>query len=76
LPITVEKPVLEYLLAEADHSVRIDIHKRQLIIEGYGECEFPLDPFSAYCVTRGIDQMDFILDHEQDISAYEQRYSK
>jgi len=57
LPITVEKPVLEYLLAEADHS-------------------FPLDPFSAYCVTRGIDQMDFILDHEQDISAYEQRYSK
>ncbi len=76
LPITVEKPVLEYLLAEADHSVRIDIHKRQLIIEGYGECEFPLDPFSAYCITRGIDQMDFILDHEQDISAYEQRYSK
>jgi 3-isopropylmalate/(R)-2-methylmalate dehydratase small subunit len=76
LPITVEKHFLEYLLAEPDHPVRIDIHERKLIIEGYGECEFPLDPFSAFCVTRGIDQLDFILDHEQDISTYEQRYGK
>jgi 3-isopropylmalate/(R)-2-methylmalate dehydratase small subunit len=76
LPITVEKHFLEYLLAEPDHLVRIDIHERKLIIEGYGECEFPLDPFSAFCVTRGIDQLDFILDHEQDISTYEQRYGK
>ena len=76
LPITVEKPVIEYLLARPDHAVRIDVHKRLLIIEDFGECEFPLDPFSAYCVTRGIDQLDFILDHEQDISSYEQRYSK
>jgi len=67
LPITVEKHFLD---------VRIDIHERKLIIEGYGECEFPLDPFSAFCVTRGIDQLDFILDHEQDISTYEQRYGK
>jgi 3-isopropylmalate/(R)-2-methylmalate dehydratase small subunit len=76
LPITVEREVIEYLMAEPDHPVQIDIHKRLLIIEGYGEFEFPLDPFSAYCVTRGIDQLDFILDKEQDISSYEQRYSK
>ena len=63
-------------MAEPDHPVQIDIHKRLLIIEGYGEFEFPLDPFSAYCVTRSIDQLDFILDKEQDISSYEQRYGK
>ena len=76
LPITVDKHFLEYLLAEPDHAVRIDVHNRKLIVQGYGECEFPLDPFSAYCVTRGIDQLDFILNHEQDISTYEQRYNK
>ena len=76
LPITVEREVIEYLMAEPDHPVQIDIHKRLLIIEGYGEFEFPLDPFSAYCVTRSIDQLDFILDKEQDISSYEQRYGK
>ena len=76
LPITVEREVVEYLMAEPDHPVQIDIHRRFLIIEGYGEFEFPIDPFSAYCVTRGIDQLDFLLDKEQDISSYEQRYSK
>ena len=76
LPITVDKEVVEYLLARPDHPVRIDIQDRELTIEGYGSREFPLDPFSAYCLTRGIDQLDFILDHEQDISTYEQRYSK
>jgi 3-isopropylmalate/(R)-2-methylmalate dehydratase small subunit len=76
LPITVGKEVVEYLLARPDHPVRIDIQNRELTIEGYGSREFPLDPFSAYCLTRGIDQLDFILDHEQDISTYEQRYSK
>ena len=76
LPITVEKPFLEYLLGKPNQNVRIDIHQRKLIIEGYGECEFPLDPFSAYCITRGIDQLDFILDQEQDINTYEQQYGK
>jgi 3-isopropylmalate/(R)-2-methylmalate dehydratase small subunit len=76
LPITVDKKVVEYLLARPDHPVHIDIHNRKLTIDGFGSCEFPLDPFSAYCITRGIDQLDFILDHEQDITAYEQRYGK
>lgn len=76
LPITVEKHFLEYLLGQADQTVSIDINRRKLVIEGYGECEFPLDPFSAYCITRGIDQLDFILDNEQDISTYEQQYGK
>lgn len=76
LPITVEKDVVEYLFARPDHPVHIDIQKRELTIDGYGTREFPLDPFSAYCITRGIVQLDFILSHEQDIQAYEQRFGK
>jgi 3-isopropylmalate/(R)-2-methylmalate dehydratase small subunit len=76
LPIAVDKEVIEYLLARPDHPVRIDIQDQELTIEGYGKRKFPIDPFSAYCLTRGINQLDYILDHEQDISTYEQRYSK
>jgi len=76
LPISVGKDVIEYLLARPDHPVRIDIQNQELTIEGYGSREFPIDPFSAYCITRGINQLDYILDHEQDISTYEQRYNK
>jgi len=42
-------------------------------VEAYGTVEFELDPFTAYCLAQGIDQLDFILQHEADIARYEQR---
>jgi 3-isopropylmalate/(R)-2-methylmalate dehydratase small subunit len=76
LPITVDASVIEFLHAHPDHAVRIDISKRSLLVEGLGEFEFPLDPFSAFCLTRGIDQLDFLLENEQDIGVYEQQHGK
>ena len=76
LPITVEDHVIDFLMADPEHKVRIDINRRVLEIENFGEFEFPLDPFSAYCLTRGIDQLDFILRHEREISDYERRSGK
>ena len=73
LPITVDDTVVQYLLRHPDHAVRIDIANRTLSVEAYGEFEFPLDPFSAYCLTRGIDPLDFILHNEDAIQAFEQR---
>jgi 3-isopropylmalate/(R)-2-methylmalate dehydratase small subunit len=76
LPITVEASVLKFLHAHPDHAVSIDISKHSLLVEGLGEFEFPLDPFSAFCLTKGIDQLDFILENEQEISIYEQQHGK
>ena len=76
LPVMVEEHVVQFLLARPGHPVRIDICDNTLSVEGYGEFEFPLDTFSAYCLTRGIDQLDFILQHEQDINSYEQQHGK
>ena len=73
LPITVDDAVVQFLLGHPDHAVRIDISRRTLSVEGYGEFEFPLDPFSAYCLTRGIDPLDFILQNEEAIDVYERR---
>lgn len=71
LPVTVDEAVVGYLLDHPDHAVRIDIPNRRLQIQGYGEFDFPLGAFSAYCLTRGIDQLDFILQNADAIEAYE-----
>ena len=72
LPVAVDDAVVAYLFDHPDQSVRIEIGSRRLSIEGYGEFEFPLDRFSAYCLTRGIDQLEFILQNQEAIRAFEE----
>jgi len=72
LPVTVEDHVVNFLMANPGQPVSIDIAGHSLSVHGYGDFEFPLDPFSVYCLTRGIDQLDFILEHETEIVKYEQ----
>ena len=76
LPVIVDETVAQQLLDRPDTTVRIDISERRLEIDGIGDFDFPLDPFSAYCLTRGIDQLDFILQGADDIQRYEQEHGK
>ena len=76
LPVIVDETVSQHLHANPGTKVEIDIAARVLDIDGYGRVEFPLDPFSAYCLTRGIDQLDFILQGADEISRYEQQHGK
>jgi 3-isopropylmalate/(R)-2-methylmalate dehydratase small subunit len=71
LPIVVEEHVTAFLHERPDHSVHIDILNATLTVEGYGTFEFPIDPFSAYCLTRGIDQLDFLLENKPKIDCFE-----
>jgi 3-isopropylmalate/(R)-2-methylmalate dehydratase small subunit len=73
LPVTVEEPVAAFLLEHPGHPVRINIRTSTLSVKDYGEFSFPIDPFSAYCLTRGINQLEFLLENEAEISAFEQR---
>jgi len=72
LPVMVDDHVVNFLLSHPGHAVRIDIGNNLLSVEGYGEFSFPIDPFSAYCLTRGINQLEFLLENEAEISRYEQ----
>jgi len=73
LPVMVEPHVIEFLFEHPGHTVRIDIRNSVLTVPDYGEFRFPIDPFSAYCLTRGINQLEFLLENEPEISAYEQK---
>jgi len=76
LLVTVEADLIDFLMAHPDHPVRIDIPAGRMEVDGFGAVEFPLDPFSAYCLAEGIDQLDFLLRHEKDINQYEQRHGR
>lgn len=73
LPITVTDDVADWLLQHPGVEITVDIPATKFNVAGLGEIAFPLDPFPAYCLSEGIDQLDFLLRHEKDISAYEQR---
>jgi 3-isopropylmalate/(R)-2-methylmalate dehydratase small subunit len=71
LPVVAEPGVVEFLLGHPNHPVRIDIAAGKLDVSGLGTFSFPLDPFAAYCLAQGIDQMDFLMRQEAAIARYE-----
>lgn len=73
LPITVSDEVAAWLLQHSGVEITVDIPATKFNVAGLGDISFPLDPFPAYCLSEGIDQLDFLLRHEQEINAYEQR---
>jgi 3-isopropylmalate/(R)-2-methylmalate dehydratase small subunit len=76
LPVEVDDTVVDHLRAHPDAELKIDIGGHRLQIDGFGEVEFPLDPFSAYCLVRDIDQMDFLLAQKDAIEAYEHKHER
>lgn len=72
LPITVSDDVADWLLQHPGVEITVDIPATKFHVAGLGDINFPLDPFPAYCLSEGIDQLDFLLRHEKDISTHEQ----
>jgi 3-isopropylmalate/(R)-2-methylmalate dehydratase small subunit len=76
LPVIVDEETRQQLvsLAEEDPSttVTIDLQSQTLTLPDGRGVQFPIDPFSKYCLLNGVDQMGFLLGLENDIQAYEQ----
>lgn len=70
LPIIVPKDAHAKLLA-APSRVKVDLAAQTLELEDGARVEFPIDAFSKMCLLEGIDELGFILKHEEAIAAYE-----
>lgn len=75
LPIVVS-PAVHAALREAverdpDYTVTVDLAAQKLILAGGAEAEFPIDPFAKYCLLEGVDELGYILQHEDAIRAFE-----
>jgi 3-isopropylmalate/(R)-2-methylmalate dehydratase small subunit len=75
VPVIVDSDTHKWLLANPGVEVTIDVPSATLALPDGRTVKFPIDGFARYCLMNGIDQLGFLLEHEQAIAAYERRAS-
>ncbi len=77
LPIVVPPEAHAALLALVERDpaaeVTVDLASQTLTPPDGPRVEFPIDPFSKYCLLEGVDELGYMLKNEDAIAAYEAR---
>jgi 3-isopropylmalate/(R)-2-methylmalate dehydratase small subunit len=71
LPIVVPRDIHAELFRNPNAAVKIDLASQTVKFSGNRSVEFPVDPFAKHCLLEGIDELGYILQQEQAISAFE-----
>ena len=75
LPVVVDPATHAALLVRANDDpgaeVTIDLASQTLTLPGGSAVNFPIDNFSKQCLLGGVDQLGYILKHQDKIAAYE-----
>ena len=74
VPIIVDKATHAWLLANPGIEATVDVASSTLIA-GDKRIQFPIDPFSRYCLLNGVDQLGYLREHEADIARYERAHA-
>ncbi|CAM2006081.1 3-isopropylmalate dehydratase small subunit [Acanthopleuribacter pedis] len=73
LPIVVDSAFHQKLTAQPGATVNIDLEQQTVTLaEDGARVGFTIDPFARYCMLHGIDHLDFLLQQEEAIKAYEE----
>ena len=75
LPVVVEQPVHDYLLAHPGSEVTIDLESLTLTLADGRRVPFPLESFARYCLMNGIDELGYLLGKADQIAAFEARHA-
>ncbi|HSF81933.1 MAG TPA: 3-isopropylmalate dehydratase small subunit [Anaerolineales bacterium] len=71
---TAEHNRLFDLVAAGPYSqVTIDLAAQLLYLPDGSQINFPIDPFSKACLLDGLDQLGYLLQHQEQIAAYERQ---
>lgn len=75
LPIIVDEETKQQLISlsqeDPETSVTIDLESQTLTLPDGRAVSFPVDSFSRYCLLNGVDQLGFLLNLADDVTAYE-----
>jgi 3-isopropylmalate/(R)-2-methylmalate dehydratase small subunit len=72
LPIIVPPDVhAELISLPEDATVTVDLATQTLTTPSGRTVEFPIDSFSKHCLLTGVDELGYILQHQDDIAAFE-----
>jgi len=73
VPVVVDEGTSQWLIEHPGAEVSIDLESTTLTLPGGKRVQFPLEAFSRYCLMNGIDELGFLLERMNEITAYEQR---
>ena len=71
LPIVVDEPTHEWLMANPGAQVRIDLESNTLTLPNGKTATFPIEGFARYCLLNGTDELGFLLKQSDAIARYE-----
>ncbi len=75
LPVIVDQEThlqLQSLIEEAlNTKINIDLARQTLTLPDGRQVGFPIDTFSKNCLLQGVDQLGYLLTHEEKIKAFE-----
>ena len=74
LPITLEGPLIDQILAQAaksDYIVTIDLANQTVKLPDGTSASFSFDSFRKHCLLNGLDDINYILSHQDDLTTFE-----
>jgi 3-isopropylmalate/(R)-2-methylmalate dehydratase small subunit len=77
LPIVVDGATHAWLVAHAGATVTVDLAASTIAAAAGGPtASFPFDPFAKHCLVHGVDEMGFLLSHEDRIAEHEAKMAR
>lgn len=71
LPIVVDEATNDRLLANPGAELTIDLQATTVTLADGGTVQFPIESFARYCLLNGVDQLGFLLNQGDRITAFE-----
>lgn len=79
LPVIVETETVEMLFnktKEMDYRVTVDLENQTVKMPEIGEIQFEIDPYRKECLINGMDDMDYLLSHMDEIKKFDEKHRK
>ena len=73
ITIVVDLETHKWLIEHPATELTVDLENTEIILENGKAISFPIDSFARYCLLHGVDQLGYILKHDSEITAYENR---
>lgn len=78
LPVVVDEQTHQQLMSLAtedpNSQIEVDLAEQTLKLPDDRIVTFPIDSFSKICLLEGVDQLGYLLNHEPEIAAYEEKW--
>ena len=71
LPVIVNEETHRWLLAHPGIELTLDVEAKVLTLPNGNTVEFPIENFSRYCLLNGVDQLGYLMEQTDAITAYE-----